>query len=119
MKHFGHHISFLLACNLLTVALFGAPKFEINVQSFPTQQQINSADHLKLQGCTKNELSSSQQNIDFSLKDKKSIKSFAVFIQAIHTQIVFKKRILQDNIIISSAVQSALKKLIFPFHTFW
>lgn len=119
MKHIGHYISFLLACNLLTVALFGAPKFEINVRSFPTQQQINPADHLKLQGCIKNELTSSQQSIDLTLKDKKSIKSFAAFLQAINTQLVVKKSIPKDIIIISIAVQSALKKLIFPFHSFW
>ena len=119
MKHIGHHISVFLACNLLIVAIFGAPKFEISVQSFPTQLQINKADHLKLQGCTKNELSSSQQNLDFSFKDKKSIKCFSGFIQVIEKQIVVKKSTPQNIIIISSAVQSALKKLIFPFHSFW
>jgi hypothetical protein len=117
---FRRHISIFLACSLLIVALLSAPKIEINLASFPTQEEISSGDQLKLYGCTKNELTSSQQNIDLSLKEKKTIKFLSIGIAHFGVlPIVVKNYTAKGLIIISNVIQKALKKLIFPFHTFW
>lgn len=120
MIDFKRHISVFLACNLLIVALISAPKIEINFSSFPTQEEITSGDQVKLYGCTKNELTSTQQNIDLSLKEKKTIKWFSNGLANFSVlPIVLKIYTAKELIIISNVIQKALKKLIFPFHTFW
>jgi len=116
---FKRHISIFLACALLLVAFIAAPKIEIIFPTFPSQQEINKGDHVKLQGCTKNELTSTQQNIDLSLKEKKSIKYFSGFTNIVAMPVLVKECKSTELLDISTAIQSALKKLIFPFHTFW
>ncbi len=119
MIDFRRHISIFLACNLLIVALIAAPKIEISVPTFPSQKEITTGDQVKLQGCTKNELTSSLQNIELSLKEQKTIKAFSGFIIINIIPSIVKKSTSNDLLVISTAIQSALKKLIFPFHTFW
>jgi len=116
---FKRHISIFLACTLLMVAFIAVPKIEIIVPIFPSQQEINKGDHVKLQGCTKNELTPTQQNIDLTLKEKKTIKYFLGCVNIFAISVLIKSCTSIKLLNISTAIQSALKKLIFPFHTFW
>jgi len=117
---FRRHISIVLACNLLLIALISAPKIEINLASFPTLEEISAGDQVKLYGCTKNELTTSQQNIYLLFKEKKTIKWVSAGLAHLGALPLVPKSFSAEGLIINSnVIQKALKKLIFPFHTFW
>lgn len=119
MEFINKKISIFLACNLFVVTLFAVPKFEQCKKFGKSKIEISTADNVNLQGYTKNEITSAQQNVDQSLKDSKAFKYF--------DSIIFDE-ILQNNgvtftqinlLFFTGTIQLALKALIFPFHSFW
>lgn len=112
-------VSLVLACNLFIVALLLVPKFDIKHAYYPAQQEISTTDNIKIQGYTKNELNSTQQNNDLPVKETKALKYFTGILQVVNLLITKVKLTNQNLLLYTGAIQLAQKALIFPFHTFW
>jgi len=112
-------ISIFLACNLFVVTLFAVPKFELGKKSGTTKIEISTDDSVKIQGYTKNEISTSQHNVDQSLKESKAFKYFDSFIFDEILQNIGVTLTDLNLLLFTGAIQLALKALIFPFHSFW
>jgi hypothetical protein len=108
-----------LASNLFIVALFAIPNYDIGLKAQNDQQEFTDGDHIKFLGYTKNEISSSHQNIGVSLKENKSLNIFFGEGQFGGILIFFDKFSIQSFLFSKAVIQTALKALLFPFHTFW
>ncbi len=110
-------LSMFLACMIYAASVFVSPDIHIQQDQTKTIQQINKSDSWQLSGFTKNELnllSAYQHACD--LMTFPSVLSADYFL-GLSVVITHSKTSVFYNIL--TIIQSGIRCLIFPHHTFW